>query len=204
MREVSWNDYYSMHYVGMPDYCGQAEAVCYTVTVPEKRRYLQSIVWQDLKSGKKRTVSAGGSTETFARFSPESKSSRIILAFLSDADGTSQIYRYVCADEDWEESCEKLTDIPGGVREFVWSPDGKKIAFLAGSGEKQGEGRTPFDPIVIEDYGYRSDEAMGFADRKKDASQLWMLTLEDKKVTLMDAAIMSSAIKSISSPDSKI
>lgn len=181
MREVSWNDYYSMHYVGMPDYCGQAEAVCYTVTVPEKRRYLQSIVWQDLKSGKKRTVSAGGSTETFARFSPESKSSRIILAFLSDADGTSQIYRYVCADEDWEESCEKLTDIPGGVREFVWSPDGKKIAFLAGSGEKQGEGRTPFDPIVIEDYGYRSDEAMGFADRKKDASQLWMLTLEDKK-----------------------
>ena len=117
MREVSWNDYYSMHYVGMPDYCGQAEAVCYTVTVPEKRRYLQSIVWQDLKSGKKRTVSAGGSTETFARFSPESKSSRIILAFLSDADGTSQIYRYVCSDKDWEESCEKLTDIPGGVRE---------------------------------------------------------------------------------------
>ena len=53
MREVSWNDYYSMHYVGMPDYCGQAEAVCYTVTVPEKRRYLQSIVWQEFKERKK-------------------------------------------------------------------------------------------------------------------------------------------------------
>lgn len=177
MRDATWDDYYNMHYVGMPDYCHKAKAVCFTVTVPQKREYRQSVVLKRLGDGRETVVSAGGTTETFGRFSPESAGRAVRLAFLSDAQGDPQIYLYD-AETD---GCEKLTDVPGGVREFAWSPDGLKIAFLAGNGEKEKQGRTPFDPIVIEDYGYRSDEAMGFTDRKKDASQLWILTLSGKR-----------------------
>ena len=178
MRDVEFEDYYRMNYVGMPDYCKKANAICYTVTKPQKRSYRQSIVLKNQKDGREETIHAGGEQETFPRFCPQSDEKAIILAFLSDADGQAQIYRY----DSRKKSCEKLTDVKGGVREFTWSLDGTKIAFLAGNGDTQEKGRTPFDPIIIEDYGYRADESMGFVDRKRDSSQLWILSVEDKTV----------------------
>ena len=52
MRDVEFEDYYRMNYVGMPDYCKKANAICYTVTKPQKRSYCQSIVLKNQKDGK--------------------------------------------------------------------------------------------------------------------------------------------------------
>lgn len=165
-RLSALEDYYKMNYIGMPDYCRCAGMAAFTVSVPKEREYLSRIEMMDVHTGKTECVSAGGRHETMPRFSPDGKR----LAFLSDVKGTHQIYvRDLSVD-----TCRRITDIAGGVREFAWSPDGRKFAFLAGSGEEKAKGRTEYEPIVIEDYGYKSEDAYGFADRGKDAVHLWV------------------------------
>ncbi|HVO76373.1 MAG TPA: S9 family peptidase [Candidatus Bathyarchaeia archaeon] len=72
---------------------------------------------------------AGGTPSAFVRsdgddsspaWSPDGKQ----LAFLSDRDGTSQVW---AIPVDGGEA-RKITDIPTGVSNFVWSPDGRTIA----------------------------------------------------------------------------
>jgi dipeptidyl aminopeptidase/acylaminoacyl peptidase len=57
------------------------------------------------------------------RWSPDSRH----LAFLSDRDGTRQVY--ITAAEGGEAT--QLTHVEGGVEALEWSPDGRRIAFTA-------------------------------------------------------------------------
>ena len=96
------------------------------------------------------------------RFCPKSDEKAIILAFLSDADGQAQIYRY-----DSRKVREKLTDVKGGVREFTWSLDGTKIAFLAGNGDTQEREEHLLIPLSLRIMDIVGMKSMGFVDRKK-------------------------------------
>jgi dipeptidyl aminopeptidase/acylaminoacyl peptidase len=75
---------------------------------------------------------AGGAPWPFVRSdgddsSPAWSSDGKRLAFLSDRDGTSQIW---VIPIDGGES-KKMTDVPTGVSNFVWSRDGRWIAFTS-------------------------------------------------------------------------
>lgn len=177
MKEVTWNDYYEMKYVGMPDYCQNARAVCYTLTTPDPRDYAQSVVLQYMDTDEHIVITAGGKHETCPKFSPKTTAEKVVLAFLSDVHGEKQIFLY---DSSKKETTQ-ITDILGGVSQYVFSPNGQRIAFLAPNISKKQAGRTEFDPIVIEDYGYRSDACKGFRDTKKDSLAVWVVSCTDGK-----------------------
>jgi dipeptidyl aminopeptidase/acylaminoacyl peptidase len=87
------------------------------------------------ESGKAKPVrvSAGAAGDTFdehdVAWSPDSKT----FAFISDADGTPQIYLATMANPS---KPKQLTKLKGDVADPRWSPDGQQVAFLnvAGGG----------------------------------------------------------------------
>lgn len=83
-----------------------------------------SSVWiTDAEGGRIRQLSLGPWRDSSPAWAPDGKR----LAFLSDRDGTNQVY--VC----WLDTREvaKLTSLERGAQNLAWSPDGKRLAFTA-------------------------------------------------------------------------
>jgi dipeptidyl aminopeptidase/acylaminoacyl peptidase len=92
-----------------------------------------SNVWVVSKNGQELPIPliAGLNRADTPRWSPDGKT----LAFLSDRgdaeaqpDSSSQIYLLRAG----EKKAVRVSNAPGGVEEYHWSPDGKLIAFVAG------------------------------------------------------------------------
>lgn len=165
MIKSALDDYYQMRYISSPDHHGPSGQVAYTLTRPQPDRYEMQIRILDTKTGQERTISAGGRREHYPRFSPDGSR----LAFLSDASGEDQIW---LADL-FNGTTRQLTRLRDGVREPAWSPDGSRLSFL-NSCCRQTDDQ---EPVVIEDYGYKSDDAMGFSTRT--VSHVWLVSADD-------------------------
>jgi dipeptidyl aminopeptidase/acylaminoacyl peptidase len=107
------------------------------------------------------------------RWSPDGHS----LAFLSDGvgagvedvDKSTQVY--VLRND--EKKALRLTNAPGGVEQYEWSPDGKMIAFLT------------HDQPTEEERAREAagDDALVQPERHVRYSRLWVTNLSDEKVT---------------------
>jgi len=99
-------------------------------------------------------------SESHPRWSPDNRS----LGFLTargDDDAKDQVWLLDRAGGE----ARQLTALPGGVTDFVWSPDGKRLALIAtdpdpeepapDAGEKEKK-KTPA-PIVIDRYQFKQD-----------------------------------------------
>jgi len=74
-------------------------------------------------TGERYQLTHAKKSSTHPRWSPDSKR----LAFLSDRDGSRQIY--IIAPTGGEAT--ELTHFDGGIRSFEWAPDGHHVAFLS-------------------------------------------------------------------------
>jgi len=106
------------------------------------------------------------------RWSPDGKT----LAFLSDrgdaeaqADSSIQIYLL----RGGERKAVRVSNVPGGIEEYHWSPDGKMIAFVAG------------DQMTPEEQAKRDagDDAIVQPETDLKYSRLWTINLADGKTT---------------------
>jgi dipeptidyl aminopeptidase/acylaminoacyl peptidase len=121
-------------------------------------------------------------------FSPDGR----WIAFLSDrngeesdddengdtGDGDTQVW---AMPADGGEA-ERLTSFPGGVLDFDWSPDSKRLAIIARDPERpEGEEEPPQPaPIVIDRYYFKEDYAGWVTERRQ---HLYLFELNGRKAT---------------------
>jgi dipeptidyl aminopeptidase/acylaminoacyl peptidase len=103
------------------------------------------------------------SDEWRPQWSPDGRS----LAFLSDRggdDATTQVWLMPASGGD----ARKLTDLPGGVDDYVWSPDGTRLALIAKDPERPAGVAEPKNPppIVLDRYQFKED-GRGYLDTRR-------------------------------------
>src|SRR5262245_1807017 len=97
--------------------------VVFTVAEPVKGAARPRAIWMlDVASGALRQLTFSGRNDSSPRWAPDGGS----IAFLSDRDGPSQLYRLPMRGGE----AERLTDRKDAIRAFRWSPDGRRIALL--------------------------------------------------------------------------
>ncbi|HSN71122.1 MAG TPA: prolyl oligopeptidase family serine peptidase, partial [Steroidobacteraceae bacterium] len=153
-----------------PEFSPDGETILYTVTTANlETDQAQSDVWRVRWDGTGRTqitVSTEAS-EWRPTFSPDGDS----IAFLSDrgADETTQVWLMPAAGGE----ARQVTDFPGGVEDYVWSPDSRRLAVIALDPEPTTSGAPP--PIVIDRYQFKEDYAGYLGPRRK---HLYLMDLD--------------------------
>ena len=76
---------------------------------------------------------------------------------------------------------ERLTDLAGGVSDYAWSPDGRRLVLVSEVGRAPDSEDNP-QPIVIDRLQFKEDEK-GYL--RTERSHLFLLDLETRAVTTL-------------------
>ncbi len=122
-RKLQVEDLFAFRLVGDVQLSPAGDRVAYVESRvnKEKNEYETSIWMVTPPQGPVRFT--GGTTDASPRFSPDGSQ----LAFISRRSGQPQVWVMSVLGGE----ARQLTKVQGGVREFVWSPDGSRIAFTA-------------------------------------------------------------------------
>jgi len=164
-RPIGLDDLAKIKAVGDPQVSPDGKWVAYTVgTVDAEKDKRDADVWMVSWDGIEqiRLTSTNDSSETNPRWSPDNK----YLAFLTTrGDETqkkqgAQVWLLNRAGGEAQE----LTNIKGGVSDFAWSPDARRLVLVAKDPDpneepekKDGWKRKTASPIVIDRYHFKQD-----------------------------------------------
>jgi dipeptidyl aminopeptidase/acylaminoacyl peptidase len=150
-----------------PVFSPDGEWVAYTVTganldTDQPQSDLWRVRYADAR-GSVQLTRTPESDEWRPQWSPDGRS----LAFLSDRGGeeaTTQVWLMPASGGE----ASKLTDLPGGVEDYAWSPDGTRLALIARDPERPVGESAPKNPppIVVERYQFKED-GVGYLDARR-------------------------------------
>lgn len=125
-RPMTFDDLISMKRVGDVQISPDGKWVAYVVNVIDKQanRGKRSIFLAPTTGGNAQQLISSLRNDDTPRWSADGK----WIAFLSSRDGAPQIFVAAAANAG-SSNPRKVTDVPLGVADFVWSPDGKNFAF---------------------------------------------------------------------------
>ncbi|MEO7259100.1 MAG: S9 family peptidase [Luteimonas sp.] len=171
-----------------PELSPDGEFLAYTLSTANlKADQAQSDLWRVRYDGRDRVqlTHTPGHSEWRPQWSPDGRA----LAFLSDRDGeasgkdeeaTTQVWLLPASGGE----ARKLTGFPGGVEDFVWSPDSRRMAVIADDPELLPGAEKPKNPppIVTERYQFKDDEIGYLGTRRK---HLYLFDLASGKAELL-------------------
>src|SRR5262245_45824082 len=149
------NDLFHLQFLQGAQLSPDSKTVVYSVShVDNEQEKEYTTLWLlSLETGETRQLTAGRARDTNPQWSPGGKQ----LAFLSNRDGTQQVYLIPIDGGE----AKALTAMKQGVGSGpAWSPDGKSIAFTAGP---TSEPPDPKKPYRVTRHTYRFD-GVGYLD----------------------------------------
>jgi dipeptidyl aminopeptidase/acylaminoacyl peptidase len=137
------------------------------------------------------------SSEWLPRWSPDGSG----LAFLSDRGSETQSTQIWFMPAFGGEA-RQLTDFPGGVEDFVWSPDGSQLALIAldpplSKNDAATAGSAP--PIVTRRFYFKEDGAGYLTEQRR---HLYLFSLEKEMATALTSGQVDADLPSWS-PDGR-
>jgi len=182
----SWKpeDFARIRDVSDPQISPDGAWIAYTVKTVDLAKDKSAVnLWLANWSGSESLpITFGDETQTHPRFSPDSKN----LAFLSsrtDSRENDQLWVWNRRGGD----AEKITDTKGGVDDFAWSPDGKKLVlavedpdpYAVEPGADKEKDKKTAPPMVIKRFQFKQDKIGYLVDRY---THLYLLDLATKKL----------------------
>ncbi len=133
-RPVALEDLLRFEIAGESQISPDGGKIVFTVkrTDSEKNRYFTRLWMANVDSGRSRTFTADGHSDSCPRWSPDG--SQIAYASNRDDEEKNQIY-LIPADGGEAQALTKFED--GAIAGLAWSPDGSRIAFLFRSTPEQ-------------------------------------------------------------------
>lgn len=182
--------------------------VAYAVrTTDVKEDKHETHIWMTSWDGKETVrLTTGKESETNPRWSPDGR----YLAFLSERGDENEVSQLWLLPRAGGEA-EKITDVKGGVEDFDWAPDSKRLVLVVHDpdpeaaekdkdkdkeGSKKGKLKKP---IVIDRFQFKLD-GYGYLDNRRDHLQI--VDRETRKAEVLTSGNFDDQLPSWS-PDGK-
>jgi dipeptidyl aminopeptidase/acylaminoacyl peptidase len=137
--------------------------------------------WDGVRSVR---LTSAKSSEGTPRWSPDGR----YLTFLSDRDDAREVDQVWLLDRTGGEA-ERITDLPGGVAGYAWSPDSKRLALIVSDPDPDSAASSPDTtlkttprPLVLNRFQFKEDET-GYLDQRRD--HLYLFDLASRKAEIL-------------------
>ncbi len=205
-RPLSMGDLDRLKVVRDPQVSPDGAWVAYTVTSVDLAADKDDAdVWMVSWDGARRVrLTSSPESETKPRFSPDGR----YLSFLSPRGGkaekeSAQVFLLDRAGGE----AQRATEVEGGVSDYAWSPDGKKLVLVVEdpdpevkrAAEAKGDQKPKPKPIVIDRYRFKQD-IEGYLGTRR--SHLYLFDVESRKAEALTPDSFDEKLPAFS-PDGK-
>jgi dipeptidyl aminopeptidase/acylaminoacyl peptidase len=186
-RPLRSSDLYHLKDVRDPELSPDGSWVAYTVTtIDSVKDKSDNDIWMTSWDGATTIqVTSSPESESSPRWSPDGR----YLAFLSGRQEGKGAQVWLLDRRGGE--AQRVTQLKGGVSEFAWSPDSKRLVLVVDeetdsiARKDTAEHKTP-KPIVIDRYNFKRDVA-GYLGSKR--SHLSLFEVDTKKTTTLTSTL---------------
>ncbi|MGG5252507.1 S9 family peptidase [Neobacillus sp. SM06] len=161
-------DLYELKSLTDPQLSPDGTGVIYVQTYidQEKKDYVSNLHYINLEDNKTWQWTYGNHRNFSPRWSPDGRR----LAFISTRSGLPQLFALSANGGE----AKQLTNCKNGVKNFIWSPCGKKVAFSTAIGKEESINdravketeKKELQPLEVDQMKYKSDSG-GFLENEK-------------------------------------